>query len=45
MNELKDIWRRNTICQNISWIGNIIVFLVIMPYAIVKELMFPGELE
>lgn len=34
MDELKRIWQENPPWQNISWIGNILLFLVIMPYYI-----------
>jgi len=32
MKELLKIWRENTFWQNISWFGNIILFLIILPY-------------
>jgi len=37
MNELKEIWKRNSIRENVSWLGNILVFLVILPYCLIKD--------
>lgn len=38
MNELKAIWSHNSAWQNICWLANIVLFFVILPYAIIKEL-------
>lgn len=43
MDELKVIWKRNTLWQNITWVGTVLLFCAIMPYHLVKEYFFPGD--
>ena len=37
MKELTSIWKRNTFWQNVSWMGNIVLFFIILPYCLIKE--------
>lgn len=41
--DIKRIWHTNSVCQNISWMLNVLVFLIIMPYYLIKEYFFPGK--
>jgi len=37
MKELQSIWKRNTFLQNVSWVGDIVLFFIILPYYLIKE--------
>lgn len=39
LSELRKIWKQNTLLQNISWVGNVVLFLVILPWILLKELV------
>ena len=43
MDELKEIWHRNTAWENICWILRVILLLILLPYAIVKEFYFKDK--